>query len=330
MTFSEFEKKLNKDSLSSLYLIHGEEVFYVEKALNSIKEKAKETGRELVSLNGDECEAGEILNAAGSGALFGGKSLIIVKNVLDIKAREKERLLKYFPNWPKGNVTVFTGMGKADRREKFYASFKNYGEEAVFNHPDARECPVWLKERAKSLGFNISGDAVKFLADSSGKDLQILDNELNKIITYMGEKRSIALADVEAVLGRNPIHTIFNLTDALGAKNIKSALTYLNQLLGEDNHPLMIHTMITRQIRTIAELKSLLNQGVPSGEAVKRMGLAPFLQKNLLDQAANFSADQLEAAFKNLLQIDILLKSSPPAYHRIFLESFCVNLCGGK
>lgn len=329
MNYSQLKQYLAKNAPERLYLIQGEEIFLVNGAVNLFKNYAlsqQEKNIVLDILNGDECTSQDILNAADSMSLLGGEKLIIVKNTQSLKAKDQEQLLKYFSRPAPFTVLVFVVEGKLDKRKKFFKSFEEYGKVVSCPTPSQNECTGWLKQEAQNNDCELAYDAAKYLLEVCGKDLQLLNNELNKIITFVGKKRNINLSDVESVLGRGPSYSIFQLTDALGEKQLKAALPILDQLLEESHHPLQILTMVTNQLRKIALLKQLTEKGVPAKQACQQLRILPFLQNNLIKQAGNFTPTQIKQALASILATDIKLKSSAQS-PRILLENLFINLC---
>ncbi len=329
MNHQQFKQHLVKDSPAPLYLIHGEESYLVNKALGLLKAKVVgEQGADLtlIPFNGEESTAREIMNAADSMPLLGGQKLVLVKNAQALKAREQELLLEYFSRPASFNVLVFVVEGKIDQRKKFFSALKKQGQVVDCPHPKYRDCLDWLKQQAKDCGCGLAHEAAEHLLEVSGRDLQLLDNELNKVITFVGEKRRIGLPDVEAVLGRRPSYSMFQLTDAIRQKKLKTALRILTQLLSEGHHPLLILAMLASQLRKIAQAKELLSKGISANQIGQQIRILPFLREDFVQQAGSFSLEQIRRALSSLLATDLKLKSSsqPP---RILLEALLIELC---
>lgn len=329
MNYQQFKQHLTKDSPSSLYLIHGEESYLVNKAVSLLKSKVlgeQVSDLTFIPLNGEATMAREIMTAADSMPLLGGQKLVLVKNAQALKAKEQEALIDYFSRPASFNVLVFAIEGKIDQRKKFFTTIKKQGQVVACPHPKPRDCLVWLKQQAKACDCDLAHDAANHLLEASGADLQLLDNELNKIITFVGEKKRISLSDVEAVLGRRPSYPMFQLTDAIRKKNLKTALQILNQLLSEGHHPLLLLAMLANQLRKIARAKELLNQGVSTSQIGQQVGILPFLRDDFVKQAGNFNLEQIRQALSSLLATDIKLKSSSqPA--NILMEALLIELC---
>jgi len=188
----------------------------------------------------------------------------------------------------------------------------------------------------------LSSGAWVALGQKTGFSLRESLGAIEKLITYVGKKAVIEAADVEAVIGRTKEDTVFDLTGALSGRNLTVALRTLKDLLDQGSPPLMIFSMITREIRFLLQAKLLLASGrmkafsanadygrfqksvYPSlkqgaGEGEEQVDLVsqhPFVVYQALKNAGRFTRSELAGYLEMLAGIDLALKStgrSPPA-----------------
>jgi len=91
----------------------------------------------------------------------------------------------------------------------------------------------------------------------TGFDLRTFSSNMDKLISYVGERKSITAQDVEYVLKRSKKDPIYEFTNAVTDKNIERTLFYLDSLLtgGEIDHPLQLLAAIVNQIRKLLIIK---------------------------------------------------------------------------
>ena len=196
-----------------------------------------------------------------------------------------------------------------------------------FKRPSRGETAHWIRNIAQGLGKEIAPDAVVFLQEAVGGDLQGLCNELAKVSLYIGDKKRIETQDVEGVVSEVRINTIFELTKALGERNIERAFRVLGSIWESGEPPLKILGMISRQFRHLLMTKEILAQGGGKAEIKKQVGTSnPYYLKELSAQARGFSQEALQKALRNLLETDLSLKRSP-AQKRLILEGLVIKLC---
>src|SRR3989338_8088645 len=94
-----------------------------------------------------------------------------------------------------------------------------------------------------------------------GNDLWKLNTEIQKLIQYADDKK-ITPQNIETLgQGSSITSSIFKLTDALGQKKTKEALSILHQLIDQGEELPMIFAMMARQFRLIIEVRELQNKG---------------------------------------------------------------------
>lgn len=94
------------------------------------------------------------------------------------------------------------------------------------------------------------------LVDMTGFDLRTFCGSLEKLIDYVGNRNTITVEDVEAVLKRTKKDPIYDFTNAVADRQIEKVLFLMNSLLAADFHPLQILAAITNQIRRLILAKN--------------------------------------------------------------------------
>lgn len=209
-------------------------------------------------------------------------------------------------------------------------------------------------ERLKAQNKNITPDAFSELQKKTGNNMRQIFDELDKLITFIGDRQKIEKKDVEEIVAQSDFNGIFDLTSAVAQKSLPLALAKLKSLLDKGEHPILIHTMLTRQIRFLLQVKLLIENGHLKQEFAQ-MNYDIFLQrvyKNLsseiinqlpdskqsnilkqpyplhitLKQARNFSVQNLIKAMEQLLEADIQLKTGTLT-PELVIEILVINLC---
>jgi len=174
-----------------------------------------------------------------------------------------ERLEEIFKSGlPAGNCLILTAED-VDKRKKLY---KIVAEAGVVHHFGAVKSETAKKETLQrqaqrlleSQGKKLSPAAWVALGRKTGFDLRRSMSELEKLISYVGDKALIDKDDVEEAVGRTKEDNIFALTTALSEKNQLAALDALKNLLDQGTHHLMILTMMIREIRFLLQARILL------------------------------------------------------------------------
>ncbi len=309
------------------YLFHGEDEFSRSETLADFKKKMGDPG--LVELNtivfdGSKVTLGELQHACDSVPFMADRRLVIVEGLLtrlEPRGRERarsawqkeylEKLTQYLKHLPETTRLVFVedkSIGKSNPVHRL-ALADERGHVKGFEPPQKRGLNHWIEERVKEKGGQINPAAVETLAAFVGNDLRLLDQEIEKLVTYVDGARPISEDDVRLLVSYVREANVFEMVDALGQRNGQRAAKLLHQLLDDGEHPLRLLGMIIRQFRIMIQVKELSGQGVSQRDIAARLRLHPFVVKKTVRQAMNFSMKQLEAIYRKLLDTDVAIKT---------------------
>ena len=177
---------------------------------------------------------------------------------------------------------------------------------------DSAWLSAWIVKRLEQYGGSIERRAISILIQQVGQDLYALDNECAKLATYVGGSRPITERDIAALTQYVPESSIFEIVEALGKGDSKTALTLMHRSIerfGES--PLGILAMINRQFRQLILVREALDD--PSCEAMLRQAeefkaLPEFVLNKLREQARRFPMSELERIYRHLLEVDYNIK----------------------
>ena len=186
-----------------------------------------------------------------------------------------------------------------------------------FDNPEGVHFVSWLKSRSIEHGGEISDPAAQLFAEYVVEDPRLADLELEKLLDYVDRSRQIEVTDVENLTPYTGQADVFELVDAIGARDSTRAQRLLHQLMQSgDAHYAFV--MIARQVRLLILVRDCLDRGV---DPAKSLGSVSFLARRLSVQANNFSLLELEDLYKILFDIDLNVKRG-----KIALEPSMDNL----
>ncbi len=175
--------------------------------------------------------------------------------------------------------------------------------------PDVKSLPGWLQHRARQRSIAIEGNAVALLCNFVGPNLRQLDNELEKLSLYAGD-RPITQQDVRAMVADASEELIWNLTDALAQRQPANSMHALRDLRRNDQNPIYIASMIARQYRMLIEIKSLAASGVTSyNDIAKQLGYAAYPVQKAMQLTHQYTFAELEEILERLLEVDMAMKT---------------------
>ncbi|MGD8770805.1 MAG: hypothetical protein PVJ06_12250 [Desulfobacterales bacterium] len=169
--------------------------------------------------------------------------------------------------FPKGNHLIIT-TDLVDKRRKLFKSIREQGMIIDCSVPkgdrraDRMAQEAVLSERMSEIldqvGKRMDKDAYMTLYEMTGFDLRTFSNNLQKLISYVGDRKNITAHDVKSVLKRTKKDPIYDLTNAVSERDIEKSLFFLDTLLADNLHPLQIFAAITNQMRRLLLVKGFV------------------------------------------------------------------------
>ena len=253
------------------------------------------------------------------------QKLVICKNAEKIEESDWESLAPIIDSPSDFCVLVFVAK-KVDQRKKYFKTLNQCGQCVDLKTPYDNKIPQWIKYIATSEEVQIEREAILLLHQLVGSSLSEIRNEILKLKSYLNSGSPIQASDVLKVVSPSRVHSVFDLTKALGKKNISLALRYLKNLLESGENQIGIFSLILRHFRILSLVHQGRAQGLSGPALSAQIGVPSFFLKEYLQQAQLWSPQQIKQALQLLHHTDRALKSSqaPP---QIWLENFIIKSC---
>jgi len=171
---------------------------------------------------------------------------------------------------PAGNYLVVT-CATVDKRRSLYKAFMKNGTIIDCSVPrsdrraDKQVQNALLQEKLKAaLAVNaktMTNDVFKVLVEMTGFELRAFDSNVQKLITFVGSRKSITRDDVNSVITRTKQDPVYAFTNAVTDRNLKDALFYLNTLMADGPGALRPEQMLVavhNQMRKLLVIKDFL------------------------------------------------------------------------
>jgi DNA polymerase-3 subunit delta len=196
------------------------------------------------------------------------------------------------------------------------------------NHLEGAPLNEWIRTQVKQYDCSISSEAMQALVQDQQPDLWTMQQEIDKLCTYVGETKTITLADVQAVCYASRQHSIFALSDAIGTRQILQAFTVLEKLLTQGEPPLVVFSMLVRHLRLLWSVSQLVRQSHGEGHIAKTLGLPLPVSRRLVHQSRYFPPERLQQLYGIAVEADVAFKTTnkPP---QATLEGLILELCAG-
>ncbi len=313
MKISELQAAVEKKNFAPLYLFVGPEDFLIDEGVRLIVEHALEPSMRSFNLDvmyGSKSDVKDVVAHASAFPMLGKRRVVIVKEAekLAVSDTDKEVLAAYLQRPLESTSLVFVAP-EADMRKKPFTDLKKYGNLIECKPMFDSEVPGWIAGRIKEMGNEVSDDACRLLQAYVGNSLRVLHSEVEKLITFIGARREIKVEDVTAVAGATKGYTIFDFQDAIGAKDMRIAMRILEKMLQSSEQPTRIIIMLTRFFTQLWKLQELRLKRSPDSQIASVIGVPSYYVKKYIEFQSHFSPEQIERAFRALLEADTTLKT---------------------
>lgn len=315
-------KKLRSQGPGRLYILRGEEDFLRDSFLAELKKLCVEEGTEAFNYHRVEAAKPDIpaMREAAEAMPFMAERTLTEVRDFDINktaAYDQEAfkaLVADLPEWTT-LVFVFAPGYSLDSRLGTVKTLKSAGEDLEFTAPREMELTRWIIRRAESLGKRMAPGTASYLAWVCGERMNTLIPEILKI-AGVARGEEITRADIDAVAKRAPETTIFNLTDALGAKEYDKAASLLADLLADrDEPPQKQIAMVSEQFRRLYVARVAKDFKKPDSyitDCIPELSGRSYPVTLLKRACGNFSRERLARAVRLCVECDSGMKSGGP------------------
>lgn len=346
MDYQGLVKSLERRLVSPVYLLYGEETYIRDEVVSMFKDKLlppKVLDFNLDILDGGQAAPDEIATLAATMPFMAEKRLVIVKNAEFFKSRRKNKdenteevkeerspagekaLLDYLSNPATSACLVFTA-GSVDKKKKLYKAIEKSGQVVEFSPLKGRELNLWLEHRFAAAGKKAEPTAMAELITAVGNNLQQLAGEVEKLISYTGQRSTVKRDDVTTLVGKTVELSIFDLVDAAGEQKYEKAVKMLREMVIYGEPPVRILMMIARQFRLLLQVKVLHSAGLMEKQIATKMQLHPYVTGKCMRQSRNFQREELEQSLEEILAADVAIKSGQQE-PLLALEILLAHLC---
>ncbi len=327
--YQDLIEELKKEDVSfPIYALIGEEGLLISEGVDKIINKALSGGMKDFNYNlfyAKESSIDDVLNAVHTLPLMTKKRVVVLKDIDQYPASILERLADYLKEPPDSTCLIITAK-KIDQRTKFFKALQDNSMIVACGPLYENQVKPWIRFRARSYGLEFTEDALNIFYEVAGNELGIIDNELKKLSSYCESKKKIDVSDVEDVVGKSRIYSVFNLINAIGEKRLEKALLILKKMLNDGEPPLMILAMIARQFRLMTRAIEYHKKGLPLSEVSKRLVLFGSIFNTFKEQLKNFTLDEVLKKHRLLYNVDSELKSGVRPSEAI-LNDLIFKLC---
>jgi DNA polymerase III subunit delta len=347
-----FVSEVAKGKLRPAYVFIGDEIFFRDHCRQALLEHMVPEGLREFSLHDldlAEVSVAEVLDRARTPSLMAPFQVFFIRGVKNLYGRgshqeEFAAIEKYVKDPNPAAVLIFVAdhisipadarrieMTDRDRYERIRETLGEYCGIVELARVDESDGMNWVMESARKQQVSIEPDAARELVDALGADMMMVSRELEKLILFAGERKRIALGDVETMVLAAKQRSLYELTEAISAKDKTRALAVLDALLSTTDGEEAAIGHLSMLARTFRQMLIIVENNVRDTRAIWQVlwqgfRVPPFAAEDLIRQARRYkSRRELTRALKLIAQADLALRSNPPG-KRLILEQLVLHL----
>ncbi|MBQ9605074.1 MAG: DNA polymerase III subunit delta [Firmicutes bacterium] len=218
------------------------------------------------------------------------------------KKDETDAFADYVKNIPQSTVLVFV-ENNVQKNNALYKAVKKHGECMEFEPLKARELTAFVKKQGKGL----IADPDYFIS-YVGEDMEKLVGEIAKLSAY-SKGAPVDNAVIDEVCSPALDTYVFNMTAAIGKKDIGTALDIYGNMLRAKEAPTVILGQIERQFKLMLECKELERKGKSRADIAEILGIREFAARRCMEQGRNFKLSELLKGIKSCYKCDMDIKT---------------------
>jgi DNA polymerase-3 subunit delta len=312
-----------------LYILTGQDDFSRSEALTEIKKGIGDPAllaANTTVLDGVQLTLEQLRSVCETAPFLAERRLVIIEGLLghfEAKGRPaRQRKVKtatkqpaeykqwadYLGSVPESTTVVLVDDGLKSSNPLF-RELSAMAEVKSFPLLGKASLRQWVEKVVGEVGGKISPGAADLLAQVVGSDLWTMKHEISKLVLF-ASGRSIEEDDVKKLVSYVQQINVFNMVDAIFEFRTGMAGESLKQLLDKGAAPAYLLVMLSRQIRMIARIKGLQNQGKSEAEIQNRLGLtSEFAFRKTLKQANRYPWGRIREVYHRLLKTDLSIKT---------------------
>ena len=298
------DEDIKNGQFKKLYLLYGDEDYlkkqYRDKLVHALV--AEGDTMNFAKYDGQNVSVGELIDLAETLPFFAERRVILVTDSGFFKSSE-EQLALYFSEIQDTTCMIFV-ESEVDKRSKTYKAAVKAGSAVDFSMPDERMLTSWMMARVKQAGKTMTQEAWTEFFDRTNDSMDHMNLEMEKLLSYIYDKDSITLADVEAICTKQMHSKVFDMISFIASKNLPKVLELYHDMLAAKEPPIRILALIIRQFDQMYLMKDMASQGMNVSTIASKLGSRDFIVRKNLGLARNFTMEQIRALLEDAADLD--------------------------
>ena len=287
------DEDIASGQFQNIYLLYGQEDYLKLQYKNKLLAALVNEGDEMNFSKYEDAgiNVNQVIDQAETMPFFAEHRVILIENS-GFGKKMPEELSEYLSSIPDFTIFIFVEPS-ADKRGKLYKAAKAAGRDIEINMPNESDLAKWVGGMLKEAGKQMKREAWSQFLIMTHDSMDNMARELDKLVTYVGDRSQITLEDVNAICIARVETKIFDMINAISAKDLRKTLDLFQDMLSAKEPPMRILYMIVRQFRQMKAIKELAGFGESVGSIAKKVGSPDFAVKRTMQLTKNFTSKEI-------------------------------------
>jgi DNA polymerase-3 subunit delta len=304
--------------------LYGADSFRSNEKLKELKNKYLEknsSGLGLSILDFDEKLSDSLVNETfTSSSLFATKKLAIFLNCIKNHPLDSQKKIIAILKKQKDasndldNIYIFWENNTPKKNNSLFKYLEKNSKKQDFSLLTTAQLEKWALSYAQKISPEIlfQEDALKVLISfSTGNNLYAIKNEIEKLLNYCQNKKTITTQDVQLLVNSEINSNIFQAIESILGSNNKAALALFHEQLEKGEDPFYIFSMFIYQFRNLLKIGDYFWNGNTNQYAIaKETGISPYVIQKSLPQLRKTTKEKLKKYYAKLSKIDLAIKTT--------------------
>jgi DNA polymerase-3 subunit delta len=328
--FEKFQQAMGKKKFARVYLFSGPQEDLKREAMKILTAALLPLGSESFNLDKREAsqiEIAELSNLVSTLPWGASKRIVVLSGVDELQLEQRHQLAELIEKVPETTCLVLTAEKLPESEVLFKAIDKN-GEVIEFSTLREEKLIERIEELVQRQGKSITPPAANKLAMAIGSDLYGLEQEMEKLVTFIGEKKSITEEEVEQLISASPEYKVYELIEQIARGEVQKSIEIVREVLFTQKYAGIITNQLLQDFFFLWRIFTYAGSRNDFKGITAHLGLGrqAFRVSKYLNCSRNYNQEKVEQSLRKITEADRALRYNPLS-PEFLIEQLVVELC---
>lgn len=317
MTVEELNKQIKSGNFKSVYFFYGDEQYLLNRKIEAMEKKMIPEGFEDFNrfhFEGKKTDAEAVAAAVEQFPQMAEKKVVVVKNsgfFQQTAGRDYQRMQELIADMPPYTCLIFAEDKFDKKKEKNVKIPESVGGVVEFAYLPVNRVELWIEESFSKAEKMIAPKDVSYMVRICGQSLGHLQNQIQKLMNFLGERNKVTREDIDAVVDKSAEYRIYDMLDHVLAGRGQKAQEQLKFLRDTKEQPTMVLGLLLGKMSELLLCKLLKEDGLSAQEISEYFDFRRpmFAVNKTIQESKRYGEGYLKRMIHKGLSYDVAIKS---------------------